>query len=238
MSQYSSREIIVRDNNSRDIRDQRESTIRGMEIVPRTNANSAPSIVLTIEDIHKEDILMRQRIRDEYYEKHYRSCIGRINDLRRTGKKFCIYEVPKEEVLEKNYNFLECIDYVMQKLDSGGWQYQFFPPNVLRISWFNENVEKEKIDAFHRVYAKAMKPEEKVIRAPKIMHFGSVSRRDDQHDIRAELQKQKYEFMAEFEKAKNKSRKKKNADPDQMTHEFRQLMLTRPSDKPRTPHKP
>lgn len=179
----------------------------------------------SMNDIHQEDLILHARLVDEHYEKHYQNCLTRIRDLRKTGKKFCIYEVPMETIFEKHYNFIECIVYIIKKLKANGWQYKYYKPNLIRISWINEELEKQKINDYQYAFEESTRPEEKIIKAPQIMHFGSKSRRDEQLDIRMQLQKQKNSFMEEFEKAKNKKRRPKKMDEQGIIQDFREKLL-------------
>jgi hypothetical protein len=53
----------------------------------------------------------------------------------RVQTNFCSYLMPEVLIGYPNYNFSECLNYIVDKLESDGFIYKYIHPNLLLISW-------------------------------------------------------------------------------------------------------
>lgn len=124
----------------------------------------------TIGDFFKIDNEKRERLKKKVYEKYYQNCISEMKRSKRMGKDYYEFSVPRQILTEPDYNYIECIVHIQKRLKNAGFeQVKIFRPNIIFVSWVNENVEKEKIKDLCYFYSESKKNPNDVIKAPSIM---------------------------------------------------------------------
>jgi hypothetical protein len=68
------------------------------------------------------------------YQLYYRKCIEHIKTICNSNKNETIFEVPKCSNLNPNYNFDECLSYIMQNLEKNNF-YIVCKNNIIFITW-------------------------------------------------------------------------------------------------------
>lgn len=93
--------------------------------------------MLSIDDLHKEDLLKLYKIQSEY-DKIVNHCYEDILYTHRNVRKNkMFFSVPYEIFDKPDYNFIDCIAYVIKEVRAGGFYVRFIKPNWLYISWNN-----------------------------------------------------------------------------------------------------
>jgi hypothetical protein len=163
---------------------------------------------ITIDDFLIQDRTEHERIEREYYIRKYNDCVHLMVESKRNQKTHCIYKVRQQEI-DSNYNFMDCIAFIIDKLKKRGFtQVTYCPPNLIRISWINESIEKAKIKNLQLLHAEAIKPEQSVVIAPPIMWFGSKSRQDEAALKEIEVLSNKKLLEKKLKKSGNKPKTK------------------------------
>tara|TARA_Y100001970_G_scaffold293791_2_gene443255 strand:+ start:8183 stop:8602 length:420 start_codon:yes stop_codon:yes gene_type:complete len=92
--------------------------------------------------LRASDILNEQRSREKKkircYKKVLDKCYNRIKFISKRKEMFCFYVVPNYILGEPLYDINTCIIYVMEKLINSGFHVKYTHPNLLFISWNNE----------------------------------------------------------------------------------------------------
>jgi hypothetical protein len=124
---------------------------------------------VTIKTFFEEDLRKQEYIEQQYYIRKYNDLIWNMQDAKRAGKTTYVYKVREYEI-DMAYNFMDCIAFIINRLKEAGFdQVTYTPPNIIVVSWINEEIEKNKIKALHGLYIESQKPDKNVIIAPPIM---------------------------------------------------------------------
>ena len=57
----------------------------------------------------------------------------------------CFFEVPEFVIGYPLYNINECVNYIHDKLTSNGFLVKYYFPNILYISWSEDEIKYEKL---------------------------------------------------------------------------------------------
>jgi CHAT domain-containing protein len=68
------------------------------------------------------------------YNFFYKKCIETIKISCNSNKNELIFEVPKHSNIDMNYNYIECLTYIKQKLEANKF-YITSKDNLIFISW-------------------------------------------------------------------------------------------------------
>lgn len=101
--------------------------------------------MLTIEDLHKEDIIREFEIR-EAYDKILQNCQEEIQYTHRNMRKYqMLFNIPRGVAEEPEYEFVGCVIYVIKSLRKNGFYVRFVRPNFVYVSWANPRKIERKI---------------------------------------------------------------------------------------------
>ncbi len=93
--------------------------------------------MLSIDDLHKEDLLKLYKIQSEY-DKIINHCYEDIlYTHRHVRKNKMFFPVPYEIFDKPDYKFIDCMVYLIKEIRSGGFYIRFIQPNWVYISWNN-----------------------------------------------------------------------------------------------------
>jgi hypothetical protein len=70
------------------------------------------------------------------FEKVHSNIEKKIVKASATNFYYIWYEIPQYIIGFPLYNYIECIEYVIEKLNKNGFKIEKFEPNILLISWF------------------------------------------------------------------------------------------------------
>ena len=99
---------------------------------------------INIVQVYK-DIVDRQKRRTKAFEKVYASCETMIKNASKQDLMQCLFRVPDFVLGIPPYNLEECIQYLIARVEKGGFFVQYYFPNVIHISWDIKDLEhKEK----------------------------------------------------------------------------------------------
>lgn len=102
--------------------------------------------MFSVDDLHKEDLLKLYKIQSEY-DKIVNHCFDDIRDTHRYSRKNKMFFIVPYQILDKpDYNFIDCVVYVIKELRESGFYVRFIKPNYLYISWNNpsKTINKEE----------------------------------------------------------------------------------------------
>jgi hypothetical protein len=90
--------------------------------------------------VKANDLIIEQKKRENkkynIYYKIYLKIEKKINLASATNYYYVWYEVPLTFLGNIYYKFIECIEYILTKLLSDGFETEYFEPNILLIKWF------------------------------------------------------------------------------------------------------
>jgi hypothetical protein len=88
-------------------------------------------------DIYKlvEKREKRQNYKDELFRKILEQCHRRIEHSSDSGDLYSIFTIPNYVIGYPIFNKSECIDYLIQQLDTNGFKVQAYGDGYLYISW-------------------------------------------------------------------------------------------------------
>lgn len=102
--------------------------------------------MLTIEDLHKEDLIREFEIQKSY-EKILHRCQLEIQDTHRYMRKDkMLFTVPLGLPDEPDYEFPACLVYLAKSLRTSGFYIRFVRPNFLYIAWTNPRRSERKVN--------------------------------------------------------------------------------------------
>lgn len=129
---------------------------------------------LNIVQLYK-DIVDRQKRRTVAFEKVLQSCHKLIKTSCKHDHMRCLFRVPDFVLGVPPYNIGECVKFLIERLEKGGFYLQYYYPNVLHISWDIADLER-------REDASQVKLAPLSIEAPKVpenMRLVDVKKRND-----------------------------------------------------------
>ena len=71
------------------------------------------------------------------FEKVYSNIEKKILKASASNFYYIWYEIPQYIIGFPLYSYVECIEYIINKLNKNGFKIEKFEPNVLLISWFS-----------------------------------------------------------------------------------------------------
>jgi len=93
--------------------------------------------MLSVDDLHKEDLLKMYKIQSEY-DKIVNNCYNDILYTHRYARKNKMFFLIPYEIFDKpDFNFIDCVVYLIKEIRSGGFYIRFIKPNWVYISWNN-----------------------------------------------------------------------------------------------------
>jgi len=93
--------------------------------------------MLSTDDLHKEDLLKMYKIQSEY-DKIINHCYDDILHTHRYMRKNkMFFPIPYQIFDKPDYNFVDCVVYLIKEIRSGGFYVRFIKPNWVYISWNN-----------------------------------------------------------------------------------------------------
>ena len=104
-------------------------------------------ISIDIDDLYEKN--KQQELKKlEIYNKMLLKIHNKIKIQSRINKndQWCWYQIPTMMIGVPEYNFLVCINFIIDKLKTNGFSVNFYKPNLLLISWKDwvpEYVRKE-----------------------------------------------------------------------------------------------
>lgn len=100
--------------------------------------------MLTIEDLHKEDLLRDFEVLKSY-EKILECCQEEIQYVHRYNRKDkMLFNVPRGIPDESEYDFVSCVNYIIKALRVAGFYVRFIRPHYVYISWTNSKIVERK----------------------------------------------------------------------------------------------
>lgn len=89
---------------------------------------------ISLEDI---DTYQKEKVKNwiKVYEKVLGDCYRRIRDHVLHDQTFCFFSVPEYIPGFPIFNLTHCTCFIMRKLRQAKFSVQYFPPNILYISW-------------------------------------------------------------------------------------------------------
>lgn len=57
---------------------------------------------------------------------------------------YCWYSIPEFIIGLPMYSIIECKEYIENNLKKNGFKIEFFEPNIILVTWFDEEKTKEK----------------------------------------------------------------------------------------------
>lgn len=105
-----------------------------------------------IYEIHKRDLLKEFELR-KIYDKILGECKEFILEVyERMGKYQTIYCVPYGVPENTEFDFFNCMVYLISALRNDGFFVKYLKPNMIYISWFNEKKNKRRIENIKKLY--------------------------------------------------------------------------------------
>ena len=99
---------------------------------------------LSVNDIntfHKEKIKKWIKV----YEKVLGNCYRKVRDHVLRDQQFCFFPVPEYLPGFPLFNITHCTFFIIKKLNQGGFQTKFIPPNMIYIHWVIQNHYKNYV---------------------------------------------------------------------------------------------
>ena len=92
--------------------------------------------------VHELNRFMESKRREKYstFEKIYDQCQKLILKFAENEKYRCFFKVPEFILGLPLYNLNAAVLYVMQKLSAKGFLIKYYHPNILYISWDNDEI--------------------------------------------------------------------------------------------------
>lgn len=92
----------------------------------------------------KKHIEEKQRKRKETFKIALNKCIKLIEKNTSIDIYYCFYQVPEFIIGYPLYPLELCIEYIQKYLISNGFVVKYYFPNILFVSWDEEELKKEK----------------------------------------------------------------------------------------------
>lgn len=108
--------------------------------------------MLTVDELHHRDLIKSYRL-EAFYRKILNECyefIETIYDLH--NKNETVFCIPYTNIKEEDYDFTACLIYVIKELRNSGFYVRYLKPNMLYISWINEDKQKERIENLKKLF--------------------------------------------------------------------------------------
>lgn len=90
--------------------------------------------------VKADDLINQQKEREKIkfitYDKIYSNIEKKIVKASSTNFYYIWYEVPQYLIGYPQYNFNDCLEYLIHKLKKNGFTIESYEPNILLISWF------------------------------------------------------------------------------------------------------
>ena len=98
--------------------------------------------------VKAKDLLKLQKKRESkkktIYQKVYAKVEKKIVLTSNTNYYLCWYSVPEFMIGTPLYRLDKCIEYIIKKLEKNGFKVTFYEPNLLQISWEEEEEEDKE----------------------------------------------------------------------------------------------
>jgi len=102
--------------------------------------------MLTIEDLHKEDIIKEFEVLKSY-EKILDCCQEEIQYTHRYNRKDkMLFNVPRGVPDEPEYEFVACVIYIIKALRDSGFYVRFVRPHFIYVSWANPKIAERRMN--------------------------------------------------------------------------------------------
>ena len=118
---------------------------------------------LSVNDIntfHKEKIKKWIKV----YEKVLGNCYRKVRDHVLRDQQFCFFPVPEYLPGFPLFNITHCTFFIIKKLNQGGFQTKFIPPNMIYIHWTVQNHYKNYVKQENQLEQKIIKTQEQTIK--------------------------------------------------------------------------
>lgn len=118
---------------------------------------------LTVDDIntfHKEKIKKWIKV----YEKVLGHCYRKVREHVLRDQQFCFFPVPEYLPGFPLFNITHCTFFLIRKLNHGGFQTKFIPPNVIYIHWAVQNHYGNYVKQENKGYKKLIYEEDKNVK--------------------------------------------------------------------------
>lgn len=94
------------------------------------------------EKINIDELYEKKRVKDLKKLELFKKILNRVHikiktTARINNDKFCWYVVPEMIIGIPRYDHAGCIAYIMNQLESNGFQVRYYHPNTILISWLN-----------------------------------------------------------------------------------------------------
>jgi hypothetical protein len=104
--------------------------------------------MLSVDDLHKEDLLKIYKMQ-KVYDRIINRCYDDILQVHRYDRKNkMFFTVPLEIFEQPEYNFIDCVAYAIKEIRGGGFYVRYIRPNLLYISWNNPALSKNTKENF------------------------------------------------------------------------------------------
>lgn len=101
-------------------------------------------------ELHVEDLTARweekKRKKFHEYKKIYNMCLSKIKQANKINRFDLLYEIPTVVYMCPQYDSVECLDYLQEKLKSLYLDTMIVNKYSIFISWMNIKENKEKAD--------------------------------------------------------------------------------------------
>lgn len=100
-------------------------------------------------NVQQLGVLMQARMqrRHQCFDKVVELCFTHIKRFAEKNTTFCFYEVPDFLIGYPLYDLNDCINYIIEKLQSNDFLVKYFFPRILYISWNVNEIKEEKLKA-------------------------------------------------------------------------------------------
>lgn len=113
--------------------------------------------MFSARDIHEENA-QNELILERVYNKELQSCLYDIRTANnKMGKNKLTYLIPCDNPLEPEYNFVNCVIYLIDHLRDLGFNVRFKRPNFLFISWIHPELEYKRKENIKRLISEENK---------------------------------------------------------------------------------
>lgn len=94
------------------------------------------------EKINIDELYEKKRVQDLKKLELFKKILNRVHvkiktTARINADKFCWYVIPEMIIGIPRYDHAGCIAYIMNQLESNGFQVRYYHPNTILISWVN-----------------------------------------------------------------------------------------------------
>lgn len=101
--------------------------------------------LIDINDLHQKTRELKER-KLKIYDQVLKKCHHRIKLVSKLTplNQWCFYIIPKVLFGIPLYNLSECVEYLVKMLSQNGFKVAYTHPNLLLITWFEENTAKTR----------------------------------------------------------------------------------------------